>query len=185
MTIRHLPTDETLTMIRDALREAFPSTEFIAQAAPRDEGTHVTIVWIDGPTNAQVTDLMRVFHDIRTDLLTLKRLPSCRAIDGHPVAFGVWINPVRWLSDVALGEAVEALPGNEAKAVLATERLFGPMTSRVFQLSEKRSYEQTRSSWTVSAVQILSDAAFAELVVLRAAADAEGFNAPAKERRRL
>ncbi|MGX5872948.1 hypothetical protein MJ547_04200, partial [Burkholderia gladioli] len=185
MTVRHLPTDETLTMIRGALREAFPSTEFITQAAPGDHGTHVTIVWIDGPTNAQVSGVMGVFHDIRTDLLTRTRLPSCRAIDGHPVAFGVWINPVRRLSDVALGEAVETLPARDALAVLETERLNGPMTGRVFQLSETRSYEETRPSPTVAAVRVMSNAAFEELVVLRSVADAAVDIAPTRRRRRL
>lgn len=107
MATEHLTVAETAKLVRQALKEAFPRVRFTVQSSKYSMGASINVAWTDGPTEADVQSVAKVFEgaafDGMTDLATSKR----HLLDGKPVRFGAdHITCSRSFSDEAVAAAI-------------------------------------------------------------------------------
>lgn len=132
---RRLTTAETAKLVRgalkDAFKKAFPSVRFSVRSDNYAGGSSVRVTWTDGPSEAEVTLVTRLFEgadfDGMQDLKTYKR--HTVEVNGEAVLMGAdfvmtsrdWSDETR---EALLAELGDDAPACEWEAASAARRLF-------------------------------------------------------------
>jgi hypothetical protein len=85
---KYLSCVETATLIRQALKEAFPGVKFGVRSHDYSGGASINVVWTDGPNADQVEAVAKVFQGGYFD--GMQDLKGCTfaMVDGVQVRFG-------------------------------------------------------------------------------------------------
>lgn len=88
MATRHLSVAETAKLVRLALREAFPTVRFAVRSRSYSMGASIDVEWTDGPREADVATLVKVFEATTFDSTADLAKGVHHRLDGCPVHFG-------------------------------------------------------------------------------------------------
>ena len=120
--VRYLTTAETAKLLRQALKERFPTTRFSVRSKTYSGGSSIDIEWTDGPTTTAVDALKAHFEGATFDgMIDLKSYLPAVAHNGEVVKMG-------------------------ADFIFTHRRYTGPFLSRVVAEVGTR-YHAPRESW--------------------------------------
>jgi len=75
---------ETASLVRQALKQAFPSTKFSVRSKSYSGGASINVNWIDGPLTAEVERVAKQFEGATFDGMTdLKSYVSEKVVDDN------------------------------------------------------------------------------------------------------
>lgn len=110
MTTRYLSCAETAKMIRQALKESFPSVKFGVRSSTYSGGASITVSWVDGPTAAQVEAVTDMFEGSYFDGMIDYKGDKYHSIDGQRVSFGAdFVFTRRDCSEALIQRAIDAI----------------------------------------------------------------------------
>jgi hypothetical protein len=88
MSKTYLTCAETAKLVRQALKEAFPSIKFSVKSKTYSGGASINVSWTDGPTCKQVDAIVKVFEGSYFDGMTDYKGLNFNTINGQQVRFG-------------------------------------------------------------------------------------------------
>lgn len=101
---------ETSKIIRQSLKEAFPSIKFSVRSSTYSGGASISVNWIDGPNAAQVDAITKGFQASYFDSSIDYRGSIFHMMDGERVQFGAdYITTTRSYSDAAVERAIASV----------------------------------------------------------------------------
>src|SRR5438046_2370413 len=107
MATEYLSVAETAKLVRQALKEAFPKVRFSVRSSMYSMGASIDVQWIDGPTEAEVEAVAKVFQGSAFDGMTDSSTARLHQMDGKPVRFCAdHITCSRSYSDEAVAAAI-------------------------------------------------------------------------------
>lgn len=124
-TRKYLSCADTAKLIRQALKEAFPSIQFSVRSSNYSGGASIRVVWTDGPTVAQVEPIAGAFAGSYFDGMIDYKGSNYHELDGQPVRFGAdYVFCTRKHSDALLGHALEVVARSYGGAVALSPQDF-------------------------------------------------------------
>lgn len=107
MAKKYLTCAETAKLVRGALKEAFPGQKFSVKSSTYSGGASISVGWIDGPNDAQVSAVVNVFKGSYFDGSIDYKGSVYHMIDGVQVSMGAdFIFTNREHSDAAVLAAI-------------------------------------------------------------------------------
>lgn len=111
----HLSVTATATLVRKALREAFPDFTFSVRSKSYSGGASINVRWTDGPRVSDVEAITNVFQGASFDSQSDYKGLRIHAINDQHVSFGAdWIFCEREYSEAFLEKAMDHWSGLSA-----------------------------------------------------------------------
>lgn len=100
--MKHISTTDCAKLIRQSLKEAFPSIKFSVRTSQYSGGSSISVRWVDGPTNKMVESIAGTFKGSYFDGSIDYQGSTYAMIDGEQVRFSAdYVFCRRELSDAA------------------------------------------------------------------------------------
>lgn len=120
----YLSCADTAKLLRQALKESFPSVKFSVRSSVYSGGASIDVCWTDGPTSRMVKTVTDVFEGSYFDGMIDFKGSRYHTIDGKPTSFGAdFIFENRTESDElverAIAGLVASMPANFADLAAA------------------------------------------------------------------
>ena len=108
----YLSVTATATLVRKALREAFPDFTFSVRSKSYSGGASINVRWTDGPRVSDVEAITKVFEGSTFDGMQDYKGGRIHTINGQHVSFGAdWIFCDREYSEAFLKKAMQHWDG--------------------------------------------------------------------------
>jgi hypothetical protein len=108
----YLSCADTAKLVRQALKESFPSVKFSVRSDSYSGGASIDVRWTDGPNGKQVDEILDAFEGAYFCGMTDYKGSVYHLLDGKPVRFGAdFVTGQREISDAQYAKALKFLVG--------------------------------------------------------------------------